>query len=163
MDGYNSIFCTLVLAHIYVILSMYKAAKRGQKYCRSMSQLPLHKHSYHISRVISLDLREWMLNSINCARHRILFSVRSYFPLCPFTLTSMPCLSPPFLSTPSLLRPTLPGDALNSMPLGAAPVTFSPSRGPCVCVLKRDLRRKRKQRCVGTGKDAPQHTPGSGD
>ena len=26
----------------------WKAAKRGQKYCRSRSQLPLHKHSYHV-------------------------------------------------------------------------------------------------------------------
>ena len=34
-----------------------------------------------LCRVISLDLREWMLNSINCARHRILFSVRNHFSL----------------------------------------------------------------------------------
>ena len=109
-----------------------------------------------ISRVISLDLRDWMLNSINYARHQIPFSVRNHFPLAlpkpfypdfhPLPLTSI-SLDPLFaVASPSRRR------AQHCATWSLAPVMFSPLRGHCVCALERDVW-KGKQKHVGISGD----------
>jgi len=63
---------------------------------------------FNISTIISLDLRDWMLNQLNYARLRILKSVRNHSLICPcfFCLTSPLSLSAASnLLNISLLRP----------------------------------------------------------